>query len=132
MVGWERGGAADQHLALGTCGLIQRFEHSRKGLGTEAHASLLMRSRVYEVALGVALCLVLSGSSPGLSGNLPGAPLSFQPLSGAPLALFIWDGLCLLLSPGREPTQELLSSCRGLSVLSWDTIVSLFISHKEP
>lgn len=68
----------------------------------------------------------------GAFRKLARSPSAFPIIVWAPLALFMWDGLCLPLSPGRKPTQERLSSCRGLSVLSGDTIVSLFISHKEP
>lgn len=103
---WGAGGAHDQHSALGTCGLIQMLEFARKGLGIEAQALVWMRSGVYEVAHEVALCFLLSGSSPVLSGNLPGAPSELPAIVWAPLALFLWAGLCLLLRAGREPHKS--------------------------
>lgn len=74
---WWAAGALDQHLALGTCGLSQSLEHP-----AQRQRSPSMRSRVYEVGPEVGIRLALSASSRVLSGNLPGAPVSFQPLSG--------------------------------------------------
>lgn len=133
--GWEGGGAGealDQHLALGTCGLIQRLELFSKGLRTEAHAaSPLMRIGVEEVAPGVALCSALSASSPVLSGNLPGAPRASSHCLGPSCPLYMgW--FMSAPQPWEGAYTRAAQQLSGLSVLSWDTIVSLFSSHKEP
>lgn len=68
--------------------------------------SPLMRSRVYEVAQEVALCPAPSGPSPELSGNLPEAPVSFQPLSGPLLPSF--DGLVYVCFSAPGVAKQLL------------------------
>lgn len=105
-------------LSPGTCGQIQTLQPFRKGLDSETHASPSMRTRVYEVAPEVALCLAHLVLQPSYVRKLARIPSEFPAIVWALLALSLWDGLCVLLSPGREPTQELLSSFWSRSVLS--------------
>lgn len=118
--GWEglgpqwAGVALDQHLALGTCSLSQMLEHLAQKRSSPEEQGLLGGPEA-------ALCLVRSGSSPMLSGNLPAAPVSFQSLSGSLLPSFY--GMVYVCSSALE----LLGSCWSLSVLSWAAIVALFI-----
>ena len=87
------GVALDQHLALGTCSLSQMLERLAQKRSSPEEQGLLGGPQGGSLSSAVWFFT-------HVVRKLACSPCEFPVIVWVPLALFLWDGLCLLLSPG--------------------------------